>query len=73
MPEKNNMTMPHLQNCPHSDSGWCLSCVGKSHELYERKLAIERKKVAELEDAIAELEEANEELSEYINDFRRQI
>lgn len=23
------MTMPHLQNCPHSPDGWCLECVGK--------------------------------------------
>lgn len=21
------MTMPHLMNCPHSEDGWCLSCV----------------------------------------------
>jgi len=21
------MTMPHLMNCPHSDYGWCLTCV----------------------------------------------
>lgn len=23
------MTMPHLQNCQHQGSGWCLTCVGK--------------------------------------------
>lgn len=28
------MTMPHLMNCPHSGSGWCLDCVAK---LYEQK------------------------------------
>lgn len=21
------MTMPHLENCHHSESGWCLECV----------------------------------------------
>lgn len=21
------MTMPHLENCRHSESGWCLDCV----------------------------------------------
>lgn len=23
------MTMPHLQNCDHSEEGWCLDCVKK--------------------------------------------
>jgi len=23
------MTMPHLMNCAHSESGWCISCVSK--------------------------------------------
>lgn len=23
------MTMPHLMNCAHSESGWCLACVGE--------------------------------------------
>jgi len=23
------MTMPHLENCRHQDSGWCLACVKK--------------------------------------------
>lgn len=28
------MTMPHLENCQHSDDGWCLACVEKQwHEL----------------------------------------
>ena len=21
------MTIPHLMNCPHTDSGWCAECV----------------------------------------------
>ena len=21
------MTVPHLMNCPHTDSGWCTECV----------------------------------------------
>tara|TARA_Y100000310_G_scaffold344948_2_gene460691 strand:- start:503 stop:739 length:237 start_codon:yes stop_codon:yes gene_type:complete len=29
------MTMPHLMNCAHSDSGWCLDCVRALHDLYE--------------------------------------
>lgn len=28
------MTMPHLQNCPHDDNGWCLACV---KELWEER------------------------------------
>lgn len=28
------MTMPHLMNCDHSDSGWCLKCV---NALYDEK------------------------------------
>lgn len=23
------MTMPHLENCHHSETGWCLDCVKK--------------------------------------------
>lgn len=30
------MTMPHLMNCPHSDSGWCLECVKEMRDEYER-------------------------------------
>lgn len=30
------MTMPHLMNCSHSETGWCLNCVG---ELYGEKTA----------------------------------
>ena len=25
------MTMPHLMNCRHSESGWCLDCVKELH------------------------------------------
>lgn len=28
------MTMPHLMNCEHSESGWCIPCVKR---LYEEK------------------------------------
>ncbi len=30
------MTMPHLQNCDHSENGWCLDCVRKLHRDTER-------------------------------------
>lgn len=30
------MTMPHLMNCPHSDTGWCLDCVKKLWERMNR-------------------------------------
>jgi len=30
------MTMPHLMNCPHSDEGWCLACVGRLQEIIDR-------------------------------------
>lgn len=26
------MTMPHLMNCPHSETGWCLDCVKEQWE-----------------------------------------
>jgi hypothetical protein len=25
---EDEMTMPHLMNCPHKGDGWCLKCVG---------------------------------------------
>lgn len=25
------MTMPHLENCRHNESGWCLECVKSLH------------------------------------------
>lgn len=34
------MTMPHLMNCGHSASGWCLECVG---ELYAEKIEIQKR------------------------------
>jgi hypothetical protein len=30
------MTMPHLMNCPHSEDGWCLSCVKKQVDAAEK-------------------------------------
>ena len=31
------MTMPHLMNCAHSETGWCLECVKDLHdECHER-------------------------------------
>lgn len=30
------MTMPHLENCHHSESGWCLDCVKALHDEVER-------------------------------------
>jgi len=29
------MTMPHLMNCSHSESGWCLECVQDLHDELE--------------------------------------
>lgn len=31
-----NMTMPHLENCQHSASGWCLDCVKAEHDVTEK-------------------------------------
>lgn len=30
------MTMPHLMNCSHSETGWCLDCVAKLQRDQER-------------------------------------
>lgn len=30
------MTMPHLMNCSHSETGWCLGCVKEMHDESER-------------------------------------
>lgn len=30
------MTMPHLMNCAHSSSGWCLPCVKDLHDKGEK-------------------------------------
>jgi hypothetical protein len=33
------MTMPHLMNCPHSETGWCGDCVKQQwEELYESRI-----------------------------------
>lgn len=41
--------MPHLMNCSHQDSGWCLECVSK---LYNEKESnsniISKKEIVEL-------------------------
>lgn len=31
------MTMPHLENCAHSDDGWCLNCVKQLHDEGEER------------------------------------
>lgn len=38
------MTMPHLMNCIHSDSGWCLACVKQLNDEKERLLSLIIKK-----------------------------
>ena len=30
------MTMPHLMNCSHSETGWCLRCVKELWESFDR-------------------------------------
>jgi hypothetical protein len=30
------MTIPHLMNCAHADSGWCLECVKALHDERDR-------------------------------------
>ena len=32
--------MPHLMNCQHSESGWCLDCVKELHDERERQFEI---------------------------------
>ena len=39
------MTMPHLMNCQHSESGWCLACVKELHA----ELEIAEGRIAELD------------------------
>ena len=50
------MTMPHLMNCDHSDTGWCLDCVKRMHDQFTSEAtdtAIKRDEgVALLRDAI---------------------
>lgn len=29
------MTMPHLENCHHSETGWCLDCVKKQWDEFD--------------------------------------
>lgn len=32
------MTIPHLMNCAHADTGWCLDCVKQGVESSDREL-----------------------------------
>ena len=42
------MTMPHLMNCAHADSGWCLDCVIQLHDYAD---ALNARCVADTPDA----------------------
>ena len=43
------MTMPHMMNCEHRGSGWCLTCVGKLEaENVALRTIVDRLKAAEL-------------------------
>ena len=45
--------MPHLMNCSHSDTGWCLECVANQHQnLAAAQREIEKLKTAK-HDAVA--------------------
>lgn len=44
------MTMPHLTNCEHSESGWCLKCVSELHD----RAALAETHVATLQSELAE-------------------
>lgn len=54
------MTMPHLMNCPHDESGWCLDCVA---ELGNEAMDL-RKQVSTLKAERAGLEAENAELKQ---------
>ena len=71
------MTMPHMMNCGHSDTGWCLDCVRELHDraekadtaaevLGQRALNIERRWIETFEKRAAR---ENEMLEEAIDDF----
>ena len=34
------MTMPHMMNCPHTGSGWCLDCVKEQGDRLARQAAV---------------------------------
>ena len=71
------MTMPHMMNCGHSDTGWCLDCVRELHDraekadtaaevLGQRALNIERRWIETFEKRAAR---ENAMLEEAIDDF----
>ena len=52
------MTMPHLMNCSHSETGWCLECVKELNADFETAETESRRMRAERD----ELQEMVEEL-----------
>ena len=37
------MTVPHLMNCPHTDSGWCTECVAElGNENWRQRETLEK-------------------------------
>jgi hypothetical protein len=41
------MTMPHLENCPHGETGRCLACVREMGEEHDKEIEREIARVIE--------------------------
>lgn len=41
------MTMPHLMNCDHSETGWCLDCVKTLYGAFQDRCEIIERQLAE--------------------------
>lgn len=56
------MTMPHLMNCLHSETGWCLECVKELHADFETAEA-EAQRLRKERDELLPVAYAAEELA----------
>jgi hypothetical protein len=63
------MTMPHLSNCEHHDTGWCLGCV---RELWEEK-ELAQTHVDALQKDIATMKYLEDESQHGVDELRRKL
>ncbi len=59
------MTMPHLMNCSHDGSGWCLDCVKEQHDDYEEEVSKLKKTLEEIRKVLSKWDNTHKEYTHY--------
>jgi cell shape-determining protein MreC len=67
------MTLPHLMNCEHTGTGWCLSCVSLLYLKSEYRQQTVSQQLEDLEKMRGEINSLRSRLSKYEIDLSQKV